>query len=70
MIITGNVRISAETAEPQVVLVMFCDDRVTQEGHDIILLRLNPSTNTSLPTEESVFFENEIKLTIIDNDGK
>ena len=72
MIITRNVRISAEMTAPQVVLVSFFVDRVTQEGNDIINLKLNPdpSTKSCLPTGDSVFFKNEIKMTIIDSDGK
>lgn len=70
MIETGEVRVSYENPDPEVVAVHFYADNVSQEGNETFTMVLMPSHSTILPSGESTFFINTIDMTIIDNDGE
>ena len=70
MIGTGEVRISYENDDPEVVAVHFHVDGVAQEGNESFTMKLVPSHSLVLPSGESVFFCSTIDVTIIDSDGK
>ena len=70
MIDTGEIRISYENSDPEVVAVHFYVDNVSQEGNETFTMELIPSHSTILPNGESVFFLNTIDMTIIDSDGE
>ena len=69
-LITGDVRISFESTEPESVMTVFRVDGVSQEGNETITLRLVTSPNITLPTGKSVFMRDRIDLTVMDSDGE
>ena len=52
--------------------MVFRVDGVSQERDETVTLKLVPSENfeTHIPTGESVFFKNDLDVTILDNDSK
>lgn len=70
MINTAEVRALFHSPDPQDVMVVFRADSVAQESDESFTLELVPSSSTSLPTGESVFFRRTIDMTIIDSDGE
>jgi hypothetical protein len=69
MIGTGEVRISYENPEPEVVAVNFYVDSIAQEGNETFTMKLVPSHSSIMPSGESAFFCDTIDMTIIDSDG-
>ena len=70
MISTGEIRISYENPDPEVVAVNFHVDNVAQEGNETFTMELMPSSTTTVPTGESIYFLKTIDMTIIDSDGR
>ena len=71
MIGTGEVRISYENSDPEIVAVHFYVDSIAQEGNETFTMKLVPSHSLIImPSGESAFFRNTIDMTIIDSDGK
>lgn len=60
---------NSSTPATENVVVTFLLDGIAQEDTETYTLRLVPSNNTSLPNGASIFFRDEIRLVITDNDG-
>ena len=58
--------------DPNVVVITFLKDSITQEADESLTLQLlpTPSTLQTIPTGEAVFFKNILDLTIVDADGE
>ena len=70
MIGTGEVGVSYENPDPEIVAVHFYVDSIAQEGNETFTMMLVPSHSLIMPSGESAFFCNTIDMTIIDSDGK
>lgn len=66
----GEVRISYENPNPEVVAVHFHVDSIAQEGNETFVMELVPSHSLMRPSGESAFFCNKIDMMIFDSDSK
>ena len=74
MIINGETRIafdntSGTSSVPEEVVMVLVLDGIAQEGNKTYSVMLVPSSGTSVPEGESIFFRDEIDVTIVDRDG-
>ena len=53
---------------PDNVVFTFCVDAIAQERNETLLLGLVPTSTTTLPTGDGVFFRKYTLLTIMDSD--
>ena len=70
MIVTNEVQLLYDNAQPSTVNVSFITDDIAQEYNETVTLVLVPLPTTILPTGEAVFFLNTTDMIIIDTDGE